>query len=356
MAKEKKKYRRLMKLEAMRGISAVYVLIHHYVHGNPDLDFLKPFFIFGQFALMVFFILSGFVIYYATVYRKPDMPFKEFLFRRFQRIYPALVLVMLLTYLLRSLTSGEWLDFHIWEFIGNLAELQDKNPASWFDPYWQNAPLWSLAYEWWFYMFFFALWRLAKDRPALQRYVVMGLSVFGFGTYWLLPNQFSLFLSYFILWWAGLEIAREWTATGKVSLRRQWPLWGAILGMGLLWAVPAYLWWADGKEVVLADFPFVQPRHFITVFIVLCAGYVWYKLKWFWFDFFIGPFAAIAPISYVIYIFHYPVIFLASRRQPLGNVWLDLLWVLPLVFIVAWLIEQPYQKWVNSWLRLKRKA
>lgn len=355
MASGKKKYSRLMKLEAMRGISAVYVAVHHYVHGNVELKFLKPFFIFGQFALMVFFILSGFVIYYATVYRKPDMGFKEFLFRRFRRIYPALLLVLLLTYLFRSMTSGEWLDFHVWEFFGNLIQLQDKNPASWFDPYWQNAPLWSLAYEWWFYMLFFGLWTVTKRNPQVQKYIVMGLSVAGFATYWLIPNQISLFASYFILWWAGLEVAREWTTTGKVTIKGQWQTWGAVLGMAVAWAVPAYLFWKAGNQVVLADFPLVQPRHFLTVFLVLCAGYVWYKMRWFLFDTLIRPFAFLAPISYVIYIFHYPVIFLASRQRPTGNVWLDLLWVIPVIIGISWLIEQPFQKWVNSWMKMKRK-
>ena len=353
MALGKKKYSRLMKLEAMRGISALYVMIHHYAHGNAELEFIRPIFILGQFALMVFFILSGFVIYYATVYRNPNLSFKEFPFRRFRRIYPALILVMVLTYFFRRYTSGVWLDFHVWEFFGNLIMMQDKNPASWVDPYWQNAPLWSLAYEWWFYMLFFGLWKLTQNQPKTQKFIVMGMSVLGFATYWIIPNQISLFLSYFILWWGGLELAREWTETGKITLKTQWKTWAGIFGMGVLWSVPAGLFIYAGNKVVLAEFPLVQPRHFFTVFLVLCAGYTWYKLKWVLFDKLIGPFAFLAPISYVIYTFHYPVIFLAARLRPAGNVWLDLIWVLPTIVAVAWLIEQPFQKWINSWMKLK---
>lgn len=362
-----------MKLEAIRGISAVYVFIHHYVHGNEELVFLKKFFIFGQFALMIFFILSGLVIYYATVYRKPDMRFGEFIFRRIRRIYPALLAVLVLTYLLRSITSGQWLDVQPLQLLGNIFQLQDKNPISWVDPYWQNAPLWSLAYEWWFYMFFFAIWKVFPGRPLAQRNFVLGLSLFGFVSYWLLPNQFSLFFSYLLLWWSGLEIAREWTATGKVSLRRQWKVWGGILGMGLLWAVPAYLAYKgqllplldqhpfagvlseylQDKPFILADFPNVQPRHFLTVFLVLCAGFVWYKMRWLLFDILFKPFTIFAPISYAIYIFHYPVIYLASIRHPLGNVWLDLIWVIPTVLIVSWVIEVPFQKWINQKIKYR---
>jgi len=377
MGIEKPKYRRLMKLEAIRGLSALYVFIHHYVHGNPELAFMKKFFIFGQFALMIFFVLSGFVIYYATVYRKPDMGFGEFLFRRFRRIFPALIVVLLLTYVFRCFTSMQLLDFHFLEFLGNLVQLQDKNPASWFDPYWQNAPLWSLAYEWWFYMFFFAIWRFTRNRSAQQKYIVMSLSLFGFLSYWFYPNQFSLFLSYFILWWSGLELAREWTETGKISLRKQFPMWGSILGMTIVWGIPAYLayhnqlydvltqfpfqqadvmaWLKEEDSLVLAYFPFVQPRHFLTVFLVLIGGYIWYKLRWFIFDRLLSPFIILAPISYVVYIFHYPVIYLARVQRPFGNVWLDLLWVIPTVFVISWLVEQPFQKWVVSWMKWKGK-
>lgn len=352
----KQPYRRLGKLEALRGAAAIYVFVHHYVHGNEELAYLAPFFILGQLALMVFFVLSGFVIYYASVYRDPDIKFGTYLKRRVVRIYPAFIAILILTYLLRSLTTGQWLDFHVWEAFGNILQFQDKHPYSWFDPYWQNAPLWSLAYEWWFYMIFFAFHRLTRHLQHLQQYMVIGMSVLGFATFWVFPNQFSLYFSYFLLWWAGVEVAREWTVSGTVTFKGQWKSILSVLGMTALWLLPAFLHWNAGNKVVLAEFPFVQPRHFFTVALVLCFAVIWKRTNWFAFRWIAGQWEWVGSISYAIYIFHYPVIYLAAHTRPTGSVYLDFIWVAIVIFGVSWLIEQPYQKFMNKMFRPRKQV
>ncbi len=356
MGKPKQVYRRLMKLEAFRGVSAIYVFLHHYVHYSPELDFLKPFFVFGQFALMVFFILSGFVIYYATVHRDPDITFREYFLRRFRRIYPAFLLVCGLTYLIMCLAQGRWIDPLPGELLGNILQLQDKTPHSFVAPYWKNAPLWSLAYEWWFYMIFFAIYTAFKGNHNRQRIAAAVVSVAGLVSFLLVPNQASIFASYFILWWAGLEVAREWTMTGTVTLKVHWKIWLLIFLMGCAWLANALIYYYDGGKVILSNYPYVQSRHFFSVNIILIFGFIWYKLRWVLFNELFSYFEGIAPISYAIYIFHYPVVLYVVSTRPTNNVWLDLLIMFPFVLGASWLIEQPYQKFFNRLIKVKKRT
>src|SRR4051812_22290857 len=78
---------RLVKIEALRGLAAFYVFVHHYGHGwiarrHPV---LRPLFSFGQVAVMLFFFLSGFVIHHATTATKRELTFGDYFIRRFRR-------------------------------------------------------------------------------------------------------------------------------------------------------------------------------------------------------------------------------------------------------------------------------
>ncbi|MEM7035532.1 MAG: acyltransferase [Bacteroidota bacterium] len=346
------RYRRLEKLEALRGAAAFYVFAHHLVHLSPELASLKRFFVFGQLAVLVFFVLSGFVIYYATVARNPDMPFRTYFIRRFRRIYFPFVVVLLISWLLQSWAVGDWWDPTWKDLAGNLLQLQDKNAAgSWFEPYMANSPLWSLSYEWWFYMMFFAIYKGMRAYAPQQKYVVGAMAVIGFGTFWLWPNQISLFVGYFILWWSGLEMAREFLEKGTVTFKGQLPTLLLVALGTMLWAIPAYLHYRNGGAVNISVHPFVEFRHFASVFVVLLLGIAWYRVGFKGFDLIFGIFTRLAPISYALYIVHLPIIRFATRTRPTGSLWLDLLWIIPVTFGISWLIERKLQIYVNKWLK-----
>ena len=355
MGKAKVQYRRLMKLEAFRGVAALYIVVHHYVHYSPELAFMSKFFVFGQFALMVFFLLSGFVIYYATVYRDPDLSFREYILRRIKRIFPAFLLVLGFTYLMMSLTQGKWADPHLDQLIGNILQLQDKHPYSFIKPYFGNSPLWSLAYEWWYYMIFWAIYATLKHNFVYQRMAAIGVTVLGFVTFIIYPNAASMYASYFMLWWAGLEMAREWTMTGKITLKEQIGIWAVIFAMGIAWGANAWLFYKNGGPVVFSDYPFVQARHFLSVNFILAVAFIWYKLRWFLFNELFSHFEPLAGISYGIYIFHYPIVIYMVTHRPTGNVWLDLAIIIPVILGISWLVEKPYQKFFNRLIKVKKR-
>src|SRR5690349_6415685 len=143
------------KLEALRGFAAIYVVVYHVLMhvqlkvAGFDLLF---FFRFGQEAVILFFLLSGFVIKYSFE-RSKDKSFKSYFLKRFTRIFIPLLFVLVLSYALQSVAAGRLINPAAGTLMANLCMLQDVNvkPNVFFSTYMGNAPLWSLAFEWWFY-------------------------------------------------------------------------------------------------------------------------------------------------------------------------------------------------------------
>lgn len=152
-------------LESLRGFSAFYVVISHiFLFKYPTcklllfgIDVFPILISYAQVAVMLFFILSGFVIQYSFM-KNEDKSFKMYFFKRFTRIYIPLVCVFALSYFIQ-IFQGELQDFSIRILLANLLMLQDMpwRPGLISTTIFGNYPLWSLSYEWWYYMLFFIL-------------------------------------------------------------------------------------------------------------------------------------------------------------------------------------------------------
>jgi peptidoglycan/LPS O-acetylase OafA/YrhL len=341
---------RLRRLECLRGAAACYVVAHHYVHVvlAPHGSWLPRLFKFGQLAVLVFFVVSGFVIYYAALGR--EFTVRDYLIRRFRRIYPPFLLALLITWVVQCAIEGGLADPAPRELLGNLLMLQDENTHSWVQPYLANSPLWSLSYEWAFYLLFIPLYLLLRAHRHRQLALVGGGAVLAFGVHQLVPTQITLFLMYLPIWWAGVELAREHVETGQVSVRRQLVPLALVMAMAALWAIPVMRARAAGVELIMWKHPVIELRHFVTASVILVGAQVWRIMKWWGFDLLLGGFERLAPISYGLYIVHKPIMQLAADRSPLGDPWLDLVWVIPLVLALAWVIERRIQRHVVRWL------
>jgi hypothetical protein len=160
------KYKKLEKLEAIRGFCALYVMLFHLL---PQKIFLLGInvgflFRFGSEAVIMFFILSGFVIKYSWE-KSEDKSFKNYFLKRFMRIYIPLFFIFLLAYVIKSYTEGGFVNPEWSTLFGNIFMLQDiisQKPNVISPVYMGNGVLWSLSYEWWFYMLFFVLTKKIK--------------------------------------------------------------------------------------------------------------------------------------------------------------------------------------------------
>jgi len=101
------KTQKFIKLECLRGFAAIYVVLHHNIKFSYDvlgLD-LGELFRFGQEAVILFFLISGFVIYYSYS-TDPSQSFWKYFKKRALRIYVPLTIVFLIGYLLECVASG----------------------------------------------------------------------------------------------------------------------------------------------------------------------------------------------------------------------------------------------------------
>jgi peptidoglycan/LPS O-acetylase OafA/YrhL len=344
---------RLIKLEALRGLAALYVFAGHVVLYRLNLKetAFGQLFRFGQEAVMLFFLLSGFVIFYSTELHK-DKTFRTYFVRRWRRIYPILFLALILAFLATSQHVVRNASF-FGELFGNVLMFQDEKtlkPGVFVGTFLGNTPLWSLSYEWWFYMMFYTVWKFVA--PARQLILVAVLSAIGFVSFVSFPNQVSLFLTYFIIWWAGVEMARCYCAGKLPNFRNQWR---SILIVGLAcsaWGIICFHWHGAGRQIGFGVHPILEFRHFFAALVLMAGGILWASHKWLFFNATVGWFAHVAPISYALYLFHIPLCVSNIVWPWLSkNTGAQLGFSVILTFLLAYLAEVPFQRIVNRFIR-----
>jgi len=343
--------RRLWQLEAVRGIAALYVLLYHTSNNYLGLNHViwaLPF-RFGLEAVLVFFVLSGFVISYSHPGSadKADN-FRNYFIKRLRRIYPIFILSLALAYGISCLNARSWAPLHISGLLGNVFMLQNSpaQPGVSFLPFDKNAPLWSLAYEWWFYMLFYPINRFVPR--SLQKFVVIALSLIGMGVNLIYPNAPSWYLVFFIIWWWGVELAHEFRESGNISFFGQrWMF--ALFALPFCWyAVIAFQWWRHGHQLPFNNYPLFDLRHFLMTPLLIILVLAWKRARFVGFDSTLGRFQWLGGISYAIYVFHFPLICDLRLFGGRGTIfYLDLVLRIALAFALAWLAEGIFQKWIN---------
>ena len=301
--------------------------------------------------MLLFFLLSGFVICYAHGDRGADAGgFRTYLVKRGRRIYPIFLLSLLLAYVVQCVAGRDLAPVHPWSLLGNMFMLQNHpdKPGAFVRPYADNMPLWSLSYEWWFYMMFYPINRCVPVRR--QKFVVLGLCVAAMVANQFAPCTVFNILIFFVIWWTGVEFAREFLDTGNVTLKRQ----GIMLA---LLAVPA-AWYGllvveavgAGRKILFIKFPFVDFRYFLMSGVFIALVFVWKQWRFQGYRQTFGRFERLGSISFALYLVHYPI--LCDLRLLPGNApgvfYTDLILRLLLAFGLAWLLERPLQKWINN--------
>jgi peptidoglycan/LPS O-acetylase OafA/YrhL len=167
-------------LDALRAVAAEAVVVGHgvglfYYYPRPLPQ--PPAFPYAQeIAVVVFFLLSGFLITYATLRKPSTYRFREFLIDRFARIYPALLVVLPVVFFVDRLSHAldpDRFDFGnslgIKTFAANVLMLEvpqiSVHLGSFAVPFGSARPLWTLAIEWWIYLGFG--WFVLRHRKSL---------------------------------------------------------------------------------------------------------------------------------------------------------------------------------------------
>jgi peptidoglycan/LPS O-acetylase OafA/YrhL len=150
-------YLDLLRFAAAATVFAVHAYPSRLTGGVPGLWRLGNL---GNDAVMVFFVLSGFVI--AHVVHERERTPKVYAISRLARLYsvvvPAIALTIVAdvvgTRLAPALYGANWYaaDNPLWRIVANLTFVNEL----WFSSVrlFSNVPFWSLGYEFWYYLFF----------------------------------------------------------------------------------------------------------------------------------------------------------------------------------------------------------
>lgn len=317
------KQNRLERLESLRGFAALYVVFFHILPQKIYLFGINvgTIFRFGPEAVIVFFVLSGFVIKF-TYEKSRDKSFRYYFIRRFIRLYVPLFFIFALGYFLKcyhegTLSSPEW-----GTLFGNLFMLQDvisQKPNVISAAYMGNGVLWSLSYEWWFYMLFFLLVTNIKS-DQLNKWVNI-LTITAAVTYMFYPFIINRLVMYFAIWWIGVRFACTYLNNGDYTIKSIMPYAYVLLTITAILALNLVIHFSYTKiySYPLVAYPFIELRHFVFAGMVMFGSVIWKKLNWYGFNFFFGYFKYLAPCSYVIYIAHHYLVVEATYLKFLNN-------------------------------------
>ncbi len=337
------KKNRLEKLEALRGFAALYVVLFHVLPQEILLYGVNVglLFRFGPEAVIVFFVLSGFVIKY-TFERSADKSFKYYFIRRFIRLYIPLFFIYVLGYLLKCYNAGELASPEWGTLLGNLFMLQDvisQKPNVLSATYMGNGVLWSLSYEWWFYMLYYVLaTRIPADK--INKWVSI-MVVTAAATYLIYPFIANRLMMYFAIWWIGVRFAETYLRGGAFSFKQILPYAGVLLVICGILGLNLYLNFCYTKVYTypLVAYPFIELRHFVFAIMVMFGSIAWYNLKWVGFDALFGVFKYIAPSSYVIYIAHHYLVVEANYLRFVNNKIVEYGLYIVFLLIFSYLLE-----------------
>ncbi len=179
-------------LDLIRGVSAQIVVVGHGISFFGIFTFLhEPNFPWIQnIAVLIFFLLSGFLISYSTVRKiliDNNYGFKHYFADRFSRIYtafiPSIIFVLIIDLIskrLQPLSYAYAEVFDVKTFIANIFMLQDY-PIFSFLPnnsimsFGSARPFWTLAIEWWIYLAFgyLMLVILKKNKVTISNLMVL---------------------------------------------------------------------------------------------------------------------------------------------------------------------------------------
>jgi peptidoglycan/LPS O-acetylase OafA/YrhL len=369
----------LLFLDGMRGLAAVFVMIHHarlllwegmaafsrhpeqYSPFGRLLAHALAIFRYGHQGVTFFFVLSGFVIHYNYAGKlhihgaAARFDLARYLFRRARRLYPPLLAAMLLTFALDRSGMLEGLPIYAGKTaypvingavhiqhdaltaIGNLTFLMHALVPCWGS----NGPLWSLHFEWWFYMLYPVLWMISRRSVPLAAFcVAIPFALSLPWPVWPLPGAAARavpeFFSGLLIWCMGAALAD--VATGRTVLRLGW-----VAALSPMLVVAPFAATSEG---------WVTDTLYGLGFAGLLALCLWlnkrgFPLRW------LNALKPLGDMSYTLYITHFPILVLLSgwlmSRAPGGILPMHFGWLAAGALLAAsvahglhYIVEKPF--------------
>lgn len=221
------KGKRILSIEAIRGGAAIYVMLGHIVqlyqipsHFPHYEFFIKTIFGYGHQAVLLFFIVSGFSITYSSsIANLSDFnALKEYLFKRFRRIYPLFFIVLVVSLVVLQITG---IDSSLARNILSFLFLTDTASGALINPIPTNYPIWSLSYEVVYYLLFpvmLILWKKIGQKAIFLLFLIVGI-IAGLAGFAIWPNHLFNLLQYYWIWIAGAMLADAYAHAKKFRIK-----------------------------------------------------------------------------------------------------------------------------------------
>ncbi|SMX39632.1 acyltransferase family protein [Octadecabacter ascidiaceicola] len=343
-------------IDALRGLAAICIAVFHYtrfympsadvpvipvaVEDVPYTAFLWPVYLYGEEAVRLFWVISGFV--FAHVYWSRNTDFRQFAVARFARLYPLHFVTLIIVAALQiiSLTgTGHW------QIVGNndlkhffLQVFMLDTSLSLSDGNSFNAPIWSVSAEVFVYILFFATLPLTKRNPVIMSLL---LSAIAYAALTVRPDAFIIGQWVFVctvFFFAGSACFAAFRAFGGRSSR-----------VGLLLAGLLVLGWLG----------FENQQHNVLLITICCSVVLAMALLESHFTKTANVMRFLGDISYSLYLVHIPiqifVLLVADMVFDGDRSFAATYWALP-VFLAAsigtaYLTNRYFEKPAARWLR-----
>jgi peptidoglycan/LPS O-acetylase OafA/YrhL len=334
---------RLTSLDSLRGLSAVYVLLFHYTcafdelfRHTPKLPHCFPY---GNYAVYLFMIISGFVIFMTL---EKTRSWKDFAIARFGRLYPAYWAALAATFTITHVLGLPHLTRDTGDALVNLTMVQ-----SLFGIHHVDDVYWSLTVEVLFYFAMMILFVTGLIRHITSVLVVWLLVSIAKPT---LPDAIPAPVAHALMQLPFLQFI-PWFATGIVFYR--------------YWKRRSMEW---GDWAILALWPIAVLRHEQAIgyrpatFSVVCFAVLMFAVvrgwgRWLLLE---NPVLLyLGKLSYTLYLVHNFIGFsLMLQFQAMGLPWaiyMPLTGALALGLAAAlhYTVEKPAMEWVRVWVKQK---
>lgn len=295
-------------LDVLRLVAALTVYIAHTAHfWKPAM--LGPMQAWAHQAIIVFFVLSGYVIAYTT--RAGGRDARGYTVARLARLYSVVIPALVLTAVVWLVLSE--IDQRVYEhYQRSYPALRFLASGFFFNEVWMlelsppaNTPFWSLGYEFWYYAFF-GVALFVRRMAAKVAVLVACALVTGPNILMLLP-----------VWLIGVA-AYAWRDCWVIS--RSVAVGGLIVASAA--TVAALLWLPDWWPVGVGTPPWHFAGAAISDFI---CGLGWGAVIWFFDRCFrqgdvprgvLRPVRWLAGHTFSLYLYHAPLVILATALFP----------------------------------------
>lgn len=228
---------KLITIDIARGLAALFVFAYHYgvspvlrqAINYPGFDAISI--IGSTYAVPLFFAISGFCIHLSSmkneetkdrIQRHQKFNYREYISRRFWRIYPTYFIALLFSCALQAMEGNT---VELYDFLIHLTLLQSFSVESFNS---LNLVLWTISVEFLFYLLY-PFWLYIRDLIGLDLSVALGISIsvvsWAVCAIWLYP--YSLPEKWFVLnvwgaWLTGAWLAEKSTKNSDIFRR---PIW-----------------------------------------------------------------------------------------------------------------------------------